>query len=178
MLFPHTESQRISLQPASAKDAPKIYDILFRNGRAGLPLLDVFVESFGRGMAACFVIRDKERGDMIGFTTLSELAPPAGHVRVEVNVAPGVPPEVRADATLLTVNFAFAMWRLRKVYLHSVDASAAALGFGPGHSSLARSEALLSDHTYLHGRLWDVNVFAIARDRWDVDGVDLLKQIL
>jgi hypothetical protein len=76
------------------------------------------------------------------------------------------------------VNFAFAMWRLRKVYLHSVDASVAALGFGPGHSSLIRSEALLSDHTYLHGRLWDLNVFAIARDRWDVEGLDLLKQIL
>jgi hypothetical protein len=178
MLFPHTDSRRISMRPATAKDAPKIYDILFRSGRAGLPLLDAFVESFGRGLAACFLVTSRETDEVVGFTTLSELAPPAGHVRVEANVAPGQPADVRAEAAALTANFAFAMWRLRKVYLHSTDPSIASLGFGPEHAAMIRNEAVFSDHVYLHGRTWDVNVFAIYREQWDTHGVDFLKQIL
>jgi RimJ/RimL family protein N-acetyltransferase len=178
MLFPHTESRRISMRPATAKDAPKIYDILFRSGRAGLPLLDTFVETFGRGLAACFVVTGRESDRVIGFTTLSELAPPAGHVRVEVNMALGQPAELHAEAVALTTNFAFAMWRLRKVYLHSTDPSLASLGFGPEHAAMIRNEAVFSDHVYQRGRTWDVSVFAIYREQWDTHGVDFLKQIL
>jgi RimJ/RimL family protein N-acetyltransferase len=178
MLFPHTESRRIALRPATAADAPKVYDILFRLGRGALPMIDDFVGSFGRGMAATFLIHRKDTEELVGFSTLSELAPPAGHVRAEVNLIAGQPEEILTEASALTANFAFAMWRIRKVYFHATEASVASLGFGGEHSVLVRPEAVFPDHTYFHGRLWDVHVFAIYRDHWDTHGVDLLKQIV
>jgi RimJ/RimL family protein N-acetyltransferase len=183
MLFPHTETRRIALRPASAQDAPQAYDILFALGRGGLPMIDTFVDGFGRGMSACFMVHLKDddaetaAGDVVGLTTLSEPTP-AGHLRADVNLVAGQPNGVRTDAGALTVNFAFAMWRTRKVYLHTTDASVESTGFIGEHAPMVRAEAVLPDHTYFHGRLWDVHVFAIYREDWDVQGVDLLKQLV
>jgi hypothetical protein len=178
MLFPYTESRRVTLRPAGPGDAAKAYEVLFRSGRGALPTVDRFVESFGRSMAACFLVERKDTGELAGFTTLSDLAQPAGHVRAEVNLLPGQSDEVRADATALTTNFAFAMWRVRKVYFHSTDPSATSLGLDGEHQAMVRTEAVFPDHAYFYGKLWDVHVFAIRRDDWDTRGVDLLKQIV
>ncbi len=41
MLFPHTETERIVLRPATAQDGPTVYEILFRLGRGWASMLDV-----------------------------------------------------------------------------------------------------------------------------------------
>jgi RimJ/RimL family protein N-acetyltransferase len=70
------------------------------------------------------------------------------------------------------------MWRTRKVYFHAIEPGAASLGFGEKHTAVVREEAVLRDHTWFHGRTWDVTVLAIYRDDWDTHGVDLLTQIV
>ncbi|WP_155256559.1 GNAT family protein [Salinispora pacifica] len=178
MLFPYTESRRIALRPAGAADGTQAYRVLFRAGRANLPLLDQFCESFGRRLAACFLIHRVDGDDApIGLGTLSDLSP-AGHLRAEVVLTPGQPEELLGEASALIVNFAFAMWRTRKVYLHANDADPASVGFGGEHAALARAEAVLEKHTFGQGRLWDVHVFAVHREQWDTTGVDLLKQLV
>ncbi|MEV4381656.1 GNAT family protein [Streptosporangium sp. NPDC049644] len=176
MLFPHTESRQIELRPAGVKDAAKVYDILFRLGHSGLPVIDRFVDTFGQGLAACFLVHRKDTGEIVGFSTLSDLSP-AGHLRADVHLA-GQPDEIRTDAVALTVNFAFAMWRTRKVYFHAVEAGVESLGFTEPHTAMVEAEAVLPKHMYFHGRVRDVHVFAIYRENWDAHGVDLLKHIV
>ncbi|QFU89750.1 GNAT family N-acetyltransferase [Amycolatopsis sp. YIM 10] len=177
MLFPHTESSRVALRPASVEDAPKAYDILFRLGYGGLPVIDEFTDSFGRGLSACFMLQRADDGEQVGVSTISDLNS-AGHVRAEINVGAGQPEEIRVHASALTTNIAFAMWRTRKVYFHTVDPDAGHVGFGPEHSAMVRAEAVLRDYTFFHGRVWDINVFSVYREDWDEHGVDLLKQIV
>lgn len=177
MLFPHTETRRITLQPATAADAPRIYEILFRLGRGGLPMLDTFTANFGDGVSACFLLHRKGSSDLVGFCTLYGLTP-AGHLQAEVNVAVGQPEVYRADASALITNFAFSMWRTRKVYFHATEPNAAAIGFDGAHAKMVRAEAVLPAHTFFHGQVWDVHVFAIYRDDWNAYGTDLLKQLV
>ncbi|GAA0821067.1 GNAT family N-acetyltransferase [Streptosporangium amethystogenes subsp. fukuiense] len=176
MLFPYTESRQIELRPAGVKDAAKVYDILFRLGHSGLPVIDRFVDTFGQGLSACFLVHRKDTGEVVGFSTLSELAP-AGHLKADVHLA-GQPDEIRMDVVALTVNFAFAMWRTRKVYFHATDPGIENLGFAEPHALMVEAEAVLPRHTYFHGQVLDVHVFAIYREAWDVHGVDLLKHIV
>ncbi|KWT63839.1 hypothetical protein ADL21_00280 [Streptomyces albus subsp. albus] len=176
MLYPHTESRHVVLRPAGVSDAPTAYEILFQLGYGGLPTIDEYVAGFGRGMSAVFLVGRKGEAAAAGLAAISD-ANPAGHVRVEVNMAAGQPSELLRDATALTTNFAFSMWRTRKVYFHTIRASAEALAFDEKHSAMIRREAVLRDYTFFHGRVWDVNVFAIQREAWDEHGVDLLKQI-
>ncbi|WP_062346031.1 GNAT family N-acetyltransferase [Herbidospora yilanensis] len=176
MLFPHTESGQIELRPAGAKDAARVYEILFRLGHGGLPLLDRYADSFGQGLSACFLVHRKDTGEVAGFSTLSEPSV-AGHVTAEVHLG-GQPDEIRRDAAVLTVNFAFAMWRIKKVYFHAIDPSPAGIGFAGPDAAVVEAEAVLPRHTYFHGRTWDVHVFAVYRERWDDHGVDLVKNIV
>jgi hypothetical protein len=132
MLFPYTESRHVELRPAAASDAAAVYDLLFRLGLAGLSMIDTYVEQFGRGKSACFLVhrRDADGGSaLVGFSSLSDLTP-AGHLQAEVRLLPGSGPDVVAEAHALTTNFAFSMWRTRKVYFHATDPDPAAIGFG------------------------------------------------
>lgn len=175
MLYPHIASKRIRLKPAGRDDAPVAYDILFRGGFGPLPMLDSYVEKFGTGLWACFMVHGRE-GDLLGFSTLSELAP-AGHLRAEVHLRLGAPEDVRSEVNALNVNFAFSMWRTRKVYFEVVDPTAARIGFGR-HTKAMYEEAVLPDYVFRHGRLQDVHVISYSRENWEAHGVDFIRQIV
>ncbi|WP_164414855.1 GNAT family protein [Streptomyces salinarius] len=177
MLFPYTESRKIELSPAAADDAAQAYEILFRLGAPGLPMIDEFAENFGAGLSACFLVRRKDTEEVIGLSTLSKLHA-AGHLHLEVHLAAEAADEFAGEVHALTANFAFAMWRTRKVYLHLPTDDASGTGFGDAAKALLRPEAVLPDHAYFHGRLWDIHILAVHRDDWNTHGVDLLKQIV
>ncbi|MFF8916084.1 GNAT family N-acetyltransferase [Streptomyces sp. NPDC015032] len=176
MLYPHTESRQVVLRPAGMSDAPDAYEILFRTGYRGLPTIDEYVASFGRGASAVFLVHREGGGEPAGLATISALNP-AGHLTVEVTMAADQPAELLRDATALCTNFAFSMWRTRKVYFHTTRTSAQALAFGDEYSAMIREEAVLRDYVFFHGRTWDVNVLSIRREEWDTHGVGLLKLI-
>ncbi|MGQ0838787.1 hypothetical protein [Actinokineospora sp.] len=177
MLFPHVDSRQILLRPARAKDALLVYEILLRLGRPGLPMVDTFIDSFGQGLSACFLIVRKDTSDVVGVARLAELTM-AGHLRAEVDLRTDQSDSIALEAHTLTVNFAFSMWRTQKVYFHSTQPDVSCLGFGVGYAGMVETEAVLRDYTYSHGRTWDVHVFAIQRTHWDSYGVDLVKQIV
>lgn len=173
MLFPYVESKRVVLRPAGSDAAPAVYDLLFQGGRSALPTRDEFVRDFSHGVAAHFLAQDRGTGEAVGFCALTELSV-AGHVRMSAHVNADRSDGVEEDAALLTVNFAFAMWRVRKVYIRTHEADLAGMGLTGEHSWMARPEAVLPDHLYFAGKLWDEHVHAVHRDDWDVAGVPLL----
>ncbi|MEU9035205.1 hypothetical protein AB0D45_09855 [Streptomyces sp. NPDC048352] len=177
MFFPHTETRRVALRPAGADDAAAAYEVLLRLGTAGLPVLDVFTQTFGQGLAACFLVRDKDTDEVVGLSTVSAVNP-AGHLRIEVHLTGDTAGEISGDVHALTANFAFSMWRTRKVYIHRTSPDIRAIGFGDAHEAMVRTEAILPEQTYFHGRLWDVHVLAIHRDDWNTHGVALLEKIV
>ncbi|MFF1946127.1 hypothetical protein ACFVWF_28790 [Rhodococcus qingshengii] len=151
-------------------------------GTAGLSTLDVYAATFGRGLSAHFVMyrvnenSNTSDGPPCGICEVSALTP-AGHLRIDTTVLPDTPIEVLRDANALAANFAFSMWRTRKVYFHTVDQDAAALGFGD-YPDLVRLEATLSDHRFVHGEIRDEHIFSVYRGVWDELGTDLIKQIV
>ncbi len=177
MLFPHVTGRRVALRPAAAADAKIVHDMKMLAGTGVVPLLDLFAATFTAGAAAAFVVTDRESGNDVAHTALLDFAP-AGHVRVELVAPPGIEREAVADAAALTINFAFAMWPLQKVYWHATDHDLPAFGWSQTHAAMVRPQAVLAQHAYFHGRLWDVSVLAVSRDDWDIHGVDLVKQIV
>ncbi|MFF4616658.1 hypothetical protein [Nonomuraea jabiensis] len=177
MLFPHAESALIQLKPATVADGRAIYDVLFELGRVTLPTVDAYLDVFTRGVAAQFLVVNKGSGEVAGFTELSE-ATPAGHVQAAVNIRRGQDEKIAADAAVLTINFAFAMWRIRKVYFQTHEEGLASLGFSGERALLVRQEATLADHLYFQGRTWDMHIHSIRREQWDEQGVPLVKEIV
>lgn len=151
--------------------------MLFRLGHRGLSTLDRFSESFSHGISANFLVIDQESEKVVGTSSLSDLSP-AGNLDAAVHLAAGTPDEQAREAHLLTVNFAFAMWRTRKVYFHTVENGKQDLGLGDDHSLIASTEAVLRDHWYFHGRLWDVHVQSVRREQWDARGAELVLQVV
>jgi RimJ/RimL family protein N-acetyltransferase len=164
------------LRPATVDDGKKIYEILFRLGRSTLPTVDTFLSTFGQGVAAYFLIERRDTGEVVGFSELVELNP-AGHVRAAVHTGASRDEGIAADAVTLTVNFAFANWRIRKVYLRTSEPDPASLGLA-NHAALVRKEGVFPDYLFFQGALWDMHVYSIARQTWDVHGTELLNEIV
>lgn len=177
MLFPYVESKQIVLRPATAEHGRRLYEILLAVGRTALPTLDVFIETQLQGVVARFLVMRQGSEEVIGFTEVRELDA-AGHARVAVHLEPEGTADVHGDAVVLTVNFAFSMWRLHKVYLYSHVPDVGSVGFGEDRAALVRYQAVLPDHAYFQGRLWDMHVFAVHRSVWDTEGIGWVEEIV
>lgn len=171
-------SRRIRLRPAGAADGQFLYQLLFELGFTALPILPLWVADSTpfKDAAAQFVVERVANQQMIGYTSLHELDPNAGHVQMGVYAMPGgSSPGLGAEAALLTINYGFAMWPIRKVYCNTTEANMRY--FGGAISKIARREALLRQHKYFQGRLWDLQIFAIYRDDWVRTGLPLAQRL-
>lgn len=185
-LFPHVETRRMRLRPASAAEGTENYEIFLRNGMNNLPNLDMWLAAYSRDfaahsiylrdLAAHFIIQQLRDNADVGFAGLAELSP-AGHCEL------GLYTDLRkadigigAEATLLLLNYAFATWRVRKVYMRTTDA---AIGFFGGTlATMCRREAVLKEHQYFRGRLWDIYLYAVHRTDWDERGAQIVERLV
>jgi RimJ/RimL family protein N-acetyltransferase len=165
----------VLLRPATKADGPGFYALLLRLGIASLPRQDVFVAGYDRDFAASFAICSRSDGEVRGYASLFELDP-AGHVQVGVCTDPTAgEPGLGAEAALLTINFAFSMWNIRKVYIRTTAASISR--FGGTTAAIARKEAVLTEHMFFQGQLWDVHIFAIYRQDWIGAGKQIVERL-
>ena len=174
VLFPRTHGAQVRIRPATAASGRDCYRLI-----RGLP--DCLVPDEGRFLATLnhtfdgfFAVTRRNDDTVVGYTVLAD-PDPAGHIRF----ASWMAPEDRAagtEAALLTVNYAFAMWPLRKVYVHVTDASPDHLGQALG--AIARLEAVLSDYEFFGGQAWDVRILAIYRDDWLRYGGPLVDRLV
>jgi RimJ/RimL family protein N-acetyltransferase len=186
LLFPYVETRRVRLRAALASDGTDNYEFFLRNGMNNLPNLDMFLaaysrdlashSAYSRDLAAHFVIQQRRDNMDVGFGGLFELSP-AGHVEVglytDLNKADI---GIGAEATLLFINYAFATWRVRKVYMRTTEASLRF--FGGTLASISRHEAVLPEHQYFRGMLWDVYIYAVYRPDWEARGRDVLERLV
>ncbi|MCK9874149.1 GNAT family protein [Nocardiopsis dassonvillei] len=165
LIYPHLESRRIKLVPGSI--SRESYEIFLQSGIESLPTLDRYLEEFRPDeVSAYFYVDLQATGERVGVTTLHAMNPNAGHIEAGLYIgdkgkgAPGVGHE----AGLLTINYAFAMWNVRKVYIKTTEASIPSLGSKLGN---LKREAILPDHFFFCGRLWDVHIYAVYRVDWE-----------
>ena len=179
MLVPHLETPRVSLRPATVDDADDLYDNLLRTGLETLPPLDHFRAGFEeatRSRATVFAMRLRENDRIVGFGTLRD-RDPAGHLKMGITMKTEVMPYgAGAEAMLLLANYAFARWDdIRRVYIESTEASIAR--FGSALSAL-KSVAVLRDHVFFRGRLWDMYYYAVTREEWERGGAPVLERLV
>ncbi|WP_188193694.1 GNAT family N-acetyltransferase [Nonomuraea sp. SYSU D8015] len=176
MLHPHLETVRTRLRPAAEEDVPRLYDVLLRLGLHSLPNPEAFARQHGQGVDAQFAIELKRNGEIIGFSSLQHLSP-AGHIQIGIFTDPELSRlGAGAEAMMLTVNYGFAKWeQVRKVYFSTTEASLPSLGRG---MSLIPREAVLPEHLFFQGKLWDVHFYAITRDAWLESGAHIVNRLV
>lgn len=186
LLFPYVETRRVRLRAASASDGTDTYELFLRNGMNNLPNMDMFLaaysrefaahSAYARDLAAHFAIQQRRNEVDVGFGNLFELSP-AGHIEVGLYTdLTKADVGIGAEATLLLINYAFATWRVRKVYARTTDA--ALRFFGGTLGSIARREAVLPEHQYFRGLLWDIYIYAIYRADWEARGRDVIQRLV
>ncbi|MGP3912333.1 GNAT family N-acetyltransferase [Nonomuraea sp. 10N515B] len=174
MLFPHVETKRTALRPAHSSDGPTVYETLQKAGIATLPERAAFEREHAGNLAAQFFV--EQRGQVVGLTSLRDLDQAGRHIRAEILTDAGRGRMgLGAEVTLMTVNYAFAMWNVRKVYFWTTDAEARNF---TGPPQLVRKEATLPGHAVENGELTDVHVFAIYREDWEEYGTKLLTRLV
>lgn len=175
MLFPYTETRRTLLRPATSADGREDYRIELRLGFNALPTLDEFMSAYAQHFAAHFAIHCHEEDEVLGFSSLFNLDP-AGHIEAGLYTDPARAARgIGAEAALLTVNYAFAMWNIRKVFFRATSASTASLG--GTMAGMARQEAVFPEHIFFQGQLWDVSYFAVYRQQWEKKAAPLIQRL-
>lgn len=173
MLFPHLKSASARLVPIRTEDGRRAYDLLLRAGVGSPPTLDAFLAQFGKGGKAQFVAETHE-GTPVAFVSLRDLATAARRVHADLRLDLAYAGTgIGAEIAMLAVNYAFAMWDLRKVCVEATSEEFDALGLTGEQAKLFEEEAVLRDHVYQQGQFWDLHAYAVSRETWERVGVAL-----
>ncbi|MET9294033.1 GNAT family protein [Streptomyces sp. NPDC003077] len=163
-MFPHTESRRVRLDPATADSAREaMLGTLLRTGIESLRPSDGPAGLMANACAA-FLVRQRASGSVLGFSVLHGLNP-AGHVKCGIYLDPErTRLGLGAEAAHLTYNYAFAVFAIEKVIVQTTQASFASFGL---KDNAPRKTAVLEDHLYFRGRHWDLHTYEIRREEWE-----------
>ncbi|MDA0635767.1 GNAT family protein [Nonomuraea sp. MCN248] len=173
MLFPHLKSATVRITPVRTGDGPRAYDLLLHAGVGAPPTLDAFLAQFGRGGKAQFIAETAD-GDPVAFVSLRDRDTAARRVHLDLHLdVAHAGTGAGAEIAMLGVNYAFAMWDLKKVCYEATSAEFDALGLTGEQAKLFCEEALLRDHVYQQGRFWDLHVHSVDRDTWERTGITL-----
>lgn len=176
MIFPHVQSRNAALNVARTMDTAGIHRLLSDMGVPGLPgtgALGELLPTDPAGFAAQFRIGPPGGGTAFGFSVLHGLSAQNQHVHAGLFGCAGREgPMLEAGA--LTVNYAFSMWNLRKIYFWTLDERVRPLAECP--VPLHR-EGTLVEYVSDEGRLRDVNIFALYRQEWVADGLEFVEEI-
>lgn len=177
VILPHTLVPGTSLEVARARTGREIHRELAGLGVAGLPSGEAFASTalWPNGhrshVSAQFFVRDTGADAPVGYVSLHELSPHSGYVKCSVAVDASAAEGVRAAATLLPVNYAFAMWNIRKVYFWTPEPGVPGLGAAGAD---ATREGTLPEHLLQGGELRAVHIFALYRRQWEESGVEFV----
>jgi len=174
VLFPHTVSRRIVLNPASVADQKKFTGVLLRTSTESFRPTPRPNGSSPAQASAAFTVTRRNTGDYLGFSMLYGLDP-AGHIRYGLHLDPEKAKlGVGSEAIILSINYAFAMFPVDKVINQTTQATFGSLGMGEGSQG---AEGIFREHLYFRGKSWDMHSFQISREGWG-RVVDELADIL
>jgi RimJ/RimL family protein N-acetyltransferase len=164
LIFPHTESRRIVLRPATSADQASFFQTRLRAGIESVRPASAPTAAVSKQFNAAFVVARRTDGETLGFSTLHKLDP-AGHIRCGIYLDPQrARLGVGSEAVHLSINYAFAMFNVDKVIAQTTEASFDAFGVSTEGNE---EKSILPDHLYFRGRLWDLHNFEIERHGWE-----------
>jgi len=128
-----------------------------------VPTIEAFHESLWLGVLAQFLVVERSSGNLIGTVAAYQADLNGGHAYIAASMSDGVSDTgIGIEAVLVFVNFLFATWRLRKLYLDIPEFNLDQIGSGLG--SILHEEGRLVGHTYYGGRFWDRVTLAIYHE--------------
>lgn len=176
MLFPHTKTRRTLLRHANPPEGVTAHDLLLKAGLNDLPSAEVFAALYAKEVSAQFTVERQDTDQVVGYVSFHHLDLSGRHVRASFLTDPATAGNgVGAEVILLTINYAFAMWNVRKIYFWTVEPDFKIL-----HTSYDsdHKEATLPEHLYDRGELRDVHIYAVYREYWEEHGADLLNKLV
>ena len=175
VLTPHLRTRRVMLRPAGPEAGRTVYHFLTDFGTTALGDPETFAAAIGGDVNAWFTIHVSKVEGPVGFAMLQKLRP-GRHVEVGIYTDDKKTPlGAGAEATMLLVNYAFAAFAVHKVY--SVTTENSRDGFGVAFAA-ERLEAVLRDHFFFQGQLWDAYHYAVGRDEWCAGGAQFVERLV
>lgn len=139
------------------------YRWIFR-GRQPTP--ETVRSNLGRADVIPHIVERVSDGKPIGYTVAYDVSHRNGHTHIGTVIDPEhIGSGVGISATILFVDYIFAVFPMRKLYLRSIEYSFAHYR-DLVRRDYARIEGVLRDYEYFGGRYWDVYVVALDRDRF------------
>lgn len=164
MLLPHTSVPGVELRVSRVLGPEELHRVL--GGPEGLPSVDVLSQLLPErteAHAAQFTVELPDAGTTVGVVGLHTLDLTSGHVRAEIHLAPTADASTVVATAALTVNYAFSMFPVRKVYLWTVDEEARVYRDLPVK---AHREGSLIEYVADGTGHRDLTVFTIDREDW------------
>lgn len=175
-LFPALRTDDLSLRATPFRPGIEIHDDLSAGHPECVPPAGLFTELYCPADTQTIAIQYEVHGatsdEPIGWATLMELDPHAGHVRAGVFVDPCAGAELERTARLLTTNIAFAMWNVRKVYSWEIH------GRRAWAAPAATPEGTLREYLHDGSHHLDMDVTATYRHAWDAQGAPLVEALV
>ncbi|GAA1439620.1 GNAT family protein [Nocardiopsis tropica] len=176
MIFPHLDTDGVRLAATGTRRGGAVRDELAGHGLDGLPGRDVFAALWpGRydQVGAQFLLHAPGSGRVAGYASVHGFNSQARHgcgslVADERELGP----DGATDAYALTVNYAFSMWNLRKLYLWTLDEDLAALR---RTGAEVRLEGSLPEYVLDGAELRTAHVFAVYREAWERTGAEFVR---
>jgi RimJ/RimL family protein N-acetyltransferase len=168
---PSLVGRAYALRPLSAVDYEPLYRMLVTGDnawrwrfRGATPSPDEFVGLLWANSLVSFVLVDRA-GQAVGFSQVygHDFRSGTAYLGLALDAQYRQRPHVLETAIML-LDYTFATWNLRKLYLEVPEWNLEQLAGGIGRYFV--EEGRLREHEYLDGRYWDVVVLALYRDAW------------
>ena len=155
--------------------AVTVHDLLLKAGLSNLPTAETFASLCMKEVSAQFTVERRDTGQTVGFVSFHHLDLSGQHVRASFRTDPALAGnDLAAEVILMTINYAFASWNIRKIYFWTTDTD---LQSFPTAFSSTHREATLPEHLYDRGALQDVHIYATYREQWEEHGAALLDKL-
>ncbi|MGW9351956.1 GNAT family N-acetyltransferase [Nocardiopsis flavescens] len=164
VLHPRLETPGTVLRVSRLLSPERMHELLGSEGLPSAEVLSQLVPAAPGRHSAQFTVRDAGDGTVVGVSGLHSMDLNGGHVRAEPHLAAGAGEDHAAAAGALTLNYAFAMFRVRKVYVWTVDPEPRALAHVPVR---VQNEGCLREFVVDGGVLRDVTVLTVDREDWE-----------
>ena len=180
---PSLETRLLRLRPVRPDDYAFLYGLGtdpetgFRwRYRGYVPGHEEFVRDLARESLVGFTVEDKKSGNRAGLVTAYSADVQDGYAFVSIIMAPRyVGSGCGMEATLLFLNYLFAIWGFRKLYAEMIAFNYPAVASGEGR--LFQVEGCLREHHYYNSKYWDKYLLAIYRTDFERDWRPLIARL-
>lgn len=169
---PTRAGKTVLLRPVTPEDYPFLYwlttnpELTFRwRFRGGMPRFERFVETLWNEVLVQFVVCDPDQ-QPIGHVVIYAPDLRDGHASAAIIMEPRyLDTGVGMEAMALLLDYAFAGWDFRKIYLEASEITYRS--FESGRDRYFEVEGCLKEHLYAHGRHWNQYLLAFYRTTFD-----------